>query len=66
MRIGFDAKKIVTNLTGIGNYSRGIIHALAEHYPDNQYILFAPNKWNERCISRLQPHASITLSLIHI
>lgn len=62
MRIGFDAKKIVTNLTGIGNYSRGIIHALAEHYPDNQYILFAPNKWNERCISRLQPHASITFA----
>lgn len=62
MRIGFDAKKIVTNLTGIGNYSRGTIHALAEHYPDNQYILFAPNKGNERCISRLQPHTCITFA----
>ena len=60
MRIGFDAKKIVTNLTGIGNYSRGIINALANHYPGNQYILFAPNKGKEQCTDRLQPHACIT------
>lgn len=60
MRIGFDAKKIITNLTGIGNYSRGVINALAGHYPDNQYVLFAPNKGKEQCINRLQPNAGIT------
>lgn len=62
MRIGFDAKKIVSNLTGIGNYSRGTIHALADYYPDNQYMLFAPNRGNEQCISRLQPNTNITFT----
>ena len=60
MRIGFDAKKIVTNLTGIGNYSRGTVNILAAHYPENQYILFAPNLGKEQCTGRLQPHACIT------
>lgn len=60
MRIGFDAKKIVNNLTGIGNYSRGTVNALAAHYPEDQYTLFAPNKGNEQCTGRLQPHACIT------
>lgn len=60
MRIGFDAKKIVNNLTGIGNYSRGTVNALAARYPENQYILFAPNKGNEQCTDRLQPHTCIT------
>lgn len=60
MRIGFDAKKIVTNLTGIGNYSRGTINALVTHYPENQYILFAPNKGKGQCTDRLKQCACIT------
>ena len=44
MRIGFDAKRAVQNNTGLGNYSRFVIEALSEYYPDNTYFLFAPKK----------------------
>ena len=40
MRIGFDAKKMVTNGTGIGNYSRSLVRLmLAEGC---ECVLFAP------------------------
>lgn len=53
MRIGFDAKKIVSNLTGIGNYSRDIINALTA-YSDAECVLFAPEKGSEECRKRLR------------
>jgi glycosyltransferase involved in cell wall biosynthesis len=42
MLIGFDAKRFFKNYTGLGNYSRFIINALCDFYPDNQYFLFTP------------------------
>ncbi len=59
MRIGFDAKKIVSNLTGIGNYSRNIVNALSA-YPDNRYVLFAPQKGTEECLRDLKESASVS------
>lgn len=53
MRIGFDAKKIACNLTGIGNYSRGVVNALSAYYPHNSYILFTPKKGKKEPLSRL-------------
>ncbi|MDR1582711.1 MAG: glycosyltransferase family 4 protein [Prevotellaceae bacterium] len=44
MKIGFDAKRAIQNNTGLGNYSRYVIEILSEHYPDNQYVLFAPSE----------------------
>ncbi len=40
MRIGFDAKRAVSNFTGLGNYSRFVISNLMKYYPDNVYKLF--------------------------
>ena len=49
MRIGFEAKRIVENNTGLGNYGRYVVEALSTFYPENEYILFAPkNKENPR------------------
>ena len=42
MRIGFDAKRMYQNSTGLGNYSRTLVDALAALYPDNEYHLYAP------------------------
>ncbi len=42
MVIGFDAKRVFANYTGLGNYSRYVIRALSENFPDNQYRLYAP------------------------
>lgn len=42
MRIAFDAKRIYQNKTGLGNYSRTLVSSLANFYPSNEYILYAP------------------------
>lgn len=43
LTIGFDAKRAVLNLTGIGNYSRLVLDVLTSRYPDNRYLLFTPH-----------------------
>ncbi|MEZ4946010.1 MAG: glycosyltransferase family 1 protein [Cyclobacteriaceae bacterium] len=42
MRVGFDAKRLFNNFTGLGNYSRFVMRALLEHYPDHFYTLYSP------------------------
>lgn len=42
IRIGFDAKRLFRNFTGLGNYSRNIVQALANAYPENEWHLYAP------------------------
>lgn len=42
MIIGYDGKRAIENFTGLGNYSRLLVTVLAEHYPENEYLLFAP------------------------
>ena len=44
MNIGFDAKRAYFNRSGLGNYSRFIIDALARFEPKNDYFLFVPKK----------------------
>lgn len=53
MVIGFDAKKAVSNLTGIGNYSRRCIDGISQLMPDSQLLLFAPHKTNPKAIGEL-------------
>ena len=43
MRIGFDAKRLYGNFTGLGNYSRALLRDLGEFYPDHDYYLYAPS-----------------------
>jgi len=42
MKIGYDAKRAFLNNTGLGNYSRWLIKAMAGHYPENEYFLYTP------------------------
>lgn len=42
LRIGYDAKRLFNNFTGLGNYSRTLLANLAEYYPDNAYFLYSP------------------------
>ncbi len=42
MNIGYDAKRIFHNTTGLGNYSRDLVRILATFYPDNHYFLYNP------------------------
>ena len=48
MKIGFDAKRIVRNNTGLGNYGRTLVNDLAGIVPaDTMLCLYAPDEGNE-------------------
>jgi glycosyltransferase involved in cell wall biosynthesis len=44
--IGFDAKRAFFNNSGLGNYSRNLLYALVNNYPENAYYLFTPGTKN--------------------
>ena len=44
MRIGYDAKRIFHNTTGLGNYSRDLVRIMHDFNPDNSYLLYNPKK----------------------
>lgn len=44
MQIGFDAKRITHNSTGLGNYSRFVVNILSSFYPENSYYLYSPSE----------------------
>ena len=44
MTIGFDAKRIVRNATGLGSYSRTLINSLTAADADTRFILYAPDE----------------------
>jgi glycosyltransferase involved in cell wall biosynthesis len=44
MRIGYDAKRIFHNASGLGNYSRDLVRIVATHHPKNYYRLYNPKK----------------------
>jgi glycosyltransferase involved in cell wall biosynthesis len=43
MKIGFDAKRLFCNFTGLGNYSRTLVANLAKFYPNHGYHLYSPS-----------------------
>ena len=40
LKIGFDAKRLFNNDTGLGNYSRTLLNNLIRFYPEHEYHLF--------------------------
>ena len=44
--IGFDAKRAFFNYSGLGNYSRNLLVALAKNHPENSYYLYTPKTKN--------------------
>lgn len=61
MNIGFDAKRAYHNQTGLGHYSRTLIHSLAKYYPEHDYFLFNPKasklfQFEEENIHEVMPH----------
>lgn len=43
MKIGFDGKRAIRNMTGLGNYSRLVVESLSEQYPDDRLVLYTPS-----------------------
>lgn len=48
--IGYDGKRAACNLTGLGNYSRYTVQAMAVHFPSDKYLLYTPEV---KCSDRL-------------
>jgi len=44
MNIGFDAKRLYCNFTGLGNYSRSLVKNVQGAYPGNNYHLFTTKR----------------------
>ncbi|NOY38482.1 MAG: glycosyltransferase family 4 protein [Chlorobi bacterium] len=42
MTIGFEAKRVFFNYSGLGNYSRNLIDALVRYFPGHKYLLYTP------------------------
>lgn len=42
MNIGFEAKRVFHNKTGLGNYSRDLVRLLSQYFPENNYYLYNP------------------------
>lgn len=49
--IGFEAKRIVSNATGLGSYGRTLLESLSSY--DKQFFLYAPSKGKEELYSPL-------------
>jgi glycosyltransferase involved in cell wall biosynthesis len=43
MKIGYDGKRAVRNLTGLGNYSRLVIESMARSYADHSHVIYTPD-----------------------
>jgi Glycosyltransferase len=67
MIIGFDAKRLFHNNTGLGNYSRNLLRALNQHFSEHQYVLFAEKKSSNYQLSNfdklIQPSSLVAKSL---
>ncbi len=42
MKIGFDAKRLFWNQTGLGNYSRNLVQGVCMQFPQHSYVLYTP------------------------
>ena len=54
IKIGYDAKRFFNNATGLGNYSRTLIHNLDKFHAENQYVLFVHKKYNSKGFTRFR------------
>lgn len=48
MKIGFDAKRLFNNFTGLGNYSRTLVSGINQVAPEHELFLFTPKKIPQR------------------
>ncbi len=63
MRIGFDAKRLYNNFTGLGNHSRTTIDILTDEFPENDYFLYTPKiKHNDITAPYLQKQSCRTIT----
>lgn len=63
MRVGFDGKRAVMNMTGIGNYSRLVIESLAEEYPGSDFYIYTPKLKNNPRLKTIESLSNVRFCL---
>lgn len=63
MIIGFDGKRALNNLTGLGNYSRLVIESLAKSVPQIQLMLYAPRNNASDRFDKIRELPNVSLRL---
>ena len=62
MNIGYDAKRVMSNKTGLGSYGRNLVNALVEHLNTNdKLVLYAPKKGNAQLVGQLKLTAKVSV-----
>ncbi len=63
MRIGFDAKRLYNNFTGLGNYSRTLVSNLMHFHPDEEYFLYTTRVSSDPVVARFLNNRSVVTRL---
>src|ERR1051325_4033137 len=63
MNIGFDAKRAFLNASGLGIYSRTVIKALVNTFPQHNYSLFTPKKSKSLFSEFISKHKNASIIL---
>lgn len=63
MKIGFDGKRALRNMTGLGNYSRLVVESLAESYPRLDLTLYAPRDGESERLSKIRELPNVHIRL---
>lgn len=59
MKIGYDAKRIVHNGTGLGNYGRTLINSLSAVDKEDELLLYAPDKGRDDLRSQIRREKNV-------
>lgn len=59
MKIGYDAKRIVRNGTGLGSYSRTLINSLAAIDHNDEFLLYAPDQGKDELRNQIEFHENV-------
>lgn len=60
MRIGFDAKRLFANSTGLGTYSRTLFNRLLQYYSEDDYILYVHQKYYKETLYKYPDYTQRT------
>lgn len=63
MKIGFDGKRALRNMTGLGNYSRLVVESLAETYPQLQLTLYSPRDGDNERLHKIRELSNVSVRL---
>jgi len=61
MKLGYDGKRAIFNMTGLGNYSRTLLRSLSQYYPDNRYFLYTPGYEHHQRLDFLRQSTNISV-----